>query len=132
MKTLLLNGMTIGHFFVYYLVGVFGIAYVFLGNLLKAIESDPTTPRTFQWVYFVKGLIRVILALMSLAFGILYFSELMSYIMEVPEGVEVEINGFSALIMGIGIDGLSKRLVSASIDGYKIASQNKQKIINKK
>lgn len=119
MQAVILNGMPLGQFVAYYLVGVFGIAFFFLSNLLKAIETDPTTPRTFQWIYFVKGLIRVVLALMALAFGIVYFSELMGYIVDVPQGAEVEITGFSALLVGISVDQLSKKLVSLSIGSYK-------------
>ena len=119
MQAILLNGMPLGEFVAYYLVGVVGIAFFFLSNLLTAIESDPNTPGTFRWVYFIRGLIRVVLALMALGLGIIYFSELMQFIMEVPEGADVEINGFSALLLGIGVDGLSKKLVSVSIGGYQ-------------
>lgn len=123
MQSILLNGMPIGVFLAYYLVGVFGIAFLFLSNLLKAIESDPSTPRTFKWIYFIKGLVRLVLALMALAFGIVYFSELMGYIAEVPEGAEVEITGFSALLVGISVDQLSKKLVSLSLSSYKVVKK---------
>jgi hypothetical protein len=120
---ILLNGMPLGQFIGYYIIGMAGALMFFLGNLYKGITQDTSTPMKFSWRYFVKGLIRVVLSLTTLAFGILYFSELSPFLFQLTEGQFVEINGFSALLLGIGVDSLWKKLLAVGIDGAKVGAK---------
>jgi hypothetical protein len=125
---ILLNGMPINEFISFYLIGAVGALMFFLGNLYKGITQNVDTPMTFSWRYFVRGLIRVVLALTSLAFGIIYFSDLSKYLFNLQEGQTAELNGFSALLLGIGIDGLWKKLLQVGIEGSRAGAKAIKKI----
>jgi len=118
---LLLNGMPFKQFIVFYLVAVGGVLLFFLHNLYKAIKVDTDTPMTFKWPYFIKGLIRVIMSLVSLAFGIIFFEEISMIIFATEQ--PVELNALSALMMGIGVDRLWKGLLGVSNDIAKYMSK---------
>jgi hypothetical protein len=106
---LLLNGMPLKQFIVFYLVAVGGALIFFLHNLYTSIKVDSSTPMTFQWKYFIKGLIRVIMSLVSLAFGIIFFTDISLIIFATDQ--PVELNALSAFLMGVGVDRLWKGLL---------------------
>jgi TRAP-type C4-dicarboxylate transport system permease large subunit len=120
---ILLNEMPLGQFIGFYLIGTVGALMFFLGNLYKGITQDISTPMKFSWKHFVKGFIRVVLALVTLAFGIIYFSDLSQHLFSLSEGQVAELNGFSALLLGIGVDGLWKKLLQAGVDGMKVTEK---------
>jgi hypothetical protein len=105
---LLLNGMPFREFIVYYLIGMVGALMFFLGNLYNAIGHDPDTPNKWSWRHFIKGAIRVFLSLTSLAFAIIYFKEFSPFLFNTTQSTVVDVNGFSALCLGIGIDRIWK------------------------
>lgn len=112
---LLLNGMPINIFLVYYFYGIVGILMFYLGSAWKAMNSDTTTPSTFSWRLFFKGAIRVVLSVITLFFIIIYFKDFSPFIFNLPEGSDkVEINGFSSLFSGIGIDSTWKFILGIS------------------
>ena len=111
---ILLNGMPLHEFVIFYLVAIGGMLMFFLHNLYTSIKTDINTPITFHWRYFWKGLIRVILSVLSLPAGIVFFGEisLMVFATETP----AELNALSALLLGIGVDRLWKGLLGFGID----------------
>lgn len=109
---LLLNGMPLKQFIVFYLIAVGGALIFFLHNLYTSIKEDSSTPMTFKWRYFVKGLIRVVMSLVSLAFGIIFFGEISLIIFATDQ--PVELNALSAFLMGVGVDRLWKGLLGVS------------------
>jgi hypothetical protein len=116
---ILLNGKSVTEFIALYIAGTIGALWFFLQNLYDGITKDPTTPMIFSWRYFVRGLIRVVLALTGLAFVILYFEELSPHLFELPNGTTAGLKVHTALFIGLGIDGLVKKMISAGIDGAK-------------
>jgi len=104
--------MPFKQFIVFYLVAVGGVALFFLHNLYTSIKLDVSTPPTFVWKYFIKGLIRVVMSLLSLAFGIIFFKEISLIIFATDQ--PVELNALSAFMMGIGVDRLWKGLLGVS------------------
>jgi hypothetical protein len=124
---ILLNGMSFEKFIGFYLIGATGALMFFLSSVYNAIKKDITTPMNFSWKYFMRGMIRIILALISLSFAIVYFSDFSKHLFNLSDGQIVELNGFSALLMGVGIDDLWKKLLSAGASGAKAG----EKMMNK-
>lgn len=122
----LLNGMPLSTFIAYYLIGIGGVLIFFLSNLHTAITTDPNTPNTWSWKAFIKGGIRLTLALITLAFSIVYFKEMAPFLFNIAPDLITEndtivnINGFSSLLMGIGIDHICKGLISMTYGGAKL------------
>lgn len=120
---LLLNGMPFKTFIVFYLSGLAGSLLFFLGNVYKSIKTDPTTPNRWSWRAFIKGGIRVLLSLISLAAAIIYFPDISPILFNIDNGLElgamVDINAKSAFLLGVGIDRIWKGLLSASESGAK-------------
>lgn len=112
-KELFLNGMSLSHFIFYYAMGLIGILMFFLVNLYSAIKTDPKTPPKWSWRAFLRGGIRLLLSLASLALAVLYFKELSPYIFNTTDGIQIDINGFSSFMLGVLIDRLWKSLMSA-------------------
>jgi hypothetical protein len=108
---LLLNGMEFKHFIVYYAIGIVGALMFFLSNLFKAIKTDSNTPNIWSWKAFLKGGIRMVLSFVSLAFAIIYFKEFSPFLFKTSNEVIVDVNGFSALCLGMGIDGIWKGIL---------------------
>lgn len=116
---MILNGFGPNQFAVLYIGGVIGALMIFLWNLYEGITLDPKTPFNWSWVHFIRGGIRVVISLVSLAFVILYFDEMSVWFFELEPGQEVFLNMKSAFFLGLGIDGLVKKLMSAGIGGAK-------------
>ena len=119
--------MSFEKFIGFYLIGATGALMFFLSSVYNAIKKDITTPMNFSWKYFMRGMIRIILALISLSFAIVYFSDFSKHLFNLSDGQIVELNGFSALLMGVGIDDLWKKLLSAGASGAKAG----EKMMNK-
>lgn len=124
--SMLLQGITGKEFLVFYLVGIVGIIIRFLMNLSTAIKTDSKTPYKFQWRYFVKGLIRLVISFGIMAVIVARFHEFSHHLVNMepvfnsptrlPDGIEVEVSanitaGLSFTI-GLGIDEIVKRIVS--------------------
>ena len=118
---LILSGITTKEFAVYYLMGVLGILIRFLADLWWGIRVDRNTPFKFQWRYFMKGFIRIVVSLLILAIVVARFEEyshhLVSIDFAVPtrlaEGnsVVVGITTGTAIAIGLGIDEVIKKVV---------------------
>ena len=119
---LLLNGMSFKHFLVYFMIGMIGALMFFLGNLYSAIKTDTGTPFKWSWKAFMKGGIRVLLSLTSLAFSIIYFKEMSPFLFNITGDGIVDVNGFSALCLGIGIDRLWKGVLHVGHESIKAKS----------
>ena len=55
---MIISGMTLKEFGIYYSMGVLGITIRFLADLWMGIKVDKKTPYKFQWRYFLKGFLR--------------------------------------------------------------------------
>jgi len=128
---LLLDGITAKEFTVFYLVGIAGIAMRFLWNLYQGINLNPETPYKFQFRYFLKGFLRIILSLGFMAVVVARFPEMSDKLIDIdvafniptrlPSGTEVgataHMTAGLAFIIGLGIDEVVKRFVhSGSVE----------------
>ena len=132
---LFLNDMPLKQFVVFYIVAIVGALMLFLKDLNRSLLHDTSTPYQFEWRYFWKGLIRVVMAMVSLFFGVAYFKELSPYLFDivVPEAMvnqlgesgihdhdfQIQINVLSAFGLGVGVDKLMKGLVGTADGGRK-------------
>ena len=118
---MLLSGITEKEFMVFYLVGIAGFGVRFLGELWAGIRLDRNTPFKFQWKYFAKGGLRMVMSMIVLAFVIARFQEFSHYLVDIEfpnptriaEGEDpvATITVGSAFIMGLGLDEIVKRVV---------------------
>lgn len=115
---LLLNGMPIKEFLVYYIFGIAGALSFFLYSVWNAINEDSNTPSKFSWKFLLKGTIRVVLSLITLAFVVIYFKQISPFMFDVTNtDVDVKINGFSAFLAGVSIDTIWKALLGVGKKG---------------
>jgi hypothetical protein len=125
----LLSGITVKEFWVLYVVGIVGIVARFLFNLWEGIAVDSSTPYTFQFRYFIKGMIRIILSLIFLAVVVARYQEFSHLLVDIELPVPTRWANFeqpvaaltagAAFILGLGIDEVVKRFVG---EGYKIVN----------
>lgn len=103
-------------FLAYLLVSYLGVIAWVLVKSIRAMRRDPDTPDSFSARLFFVGILRTILSLLILPWAVVYFSDLVPFILKflltLPEGMEVpaEINGFSAFILGFVVDYLIDKL----------------------
>lgn len=116
---LLLAGLTPDEFLIFYAVGIVGIIVRYLYNMLDSILFDPTTPYRWNWLYALKGFIRLLISLIVMAFIVARFYEFSDHIVNITiegrAGVKANITAGTAFTVGIGIDEIVKRLVSKTI-----------------
>ena len=126
MSKLLLQGLTSQEFLVFYLVGIGGILIRFLINLSNGIKFDKTTPYKFEFKYFIKGLIRIIISFAIMAVVVARFHEFSPQLIDMdvifssptrlPAGVSADVSANitagTAFVLGLGIDEVVKRIVS--------------------
>lgn len=128
-KGMLLSGITEKEFMVLYLVGLIGFTVRFLAELWAGIRFDRSTPYKFQWRYFAKGGLRMVISMIVLAFVIARFQEFSHYLVDiefpqptrVSEGNEpiasIAVGG--AFIVGLGLDEIVKRVVKVMANAAK-------------
>ena len=120
--TFMLNGMPLKTFIEMFLMGLIGAILFYLGKIYKAL--NPNTPRLKLSVRdVIRGLIKMILSLSSLAVFIIYFKEMSPFffnIIETEHDHIVDINGKSSLLLGIGIDRLWNILLNMGSAGIKM------------
>lgn len=118
----LLNGMPMKTFLGFFLVGVIGAMLFYLGKIYKAL--NPNQPRIhLTGRDIARGVIKGILSLSSLALIIIYFKELSPFFLNITDSDHehvVDINGKSALLLGLGIDRLWNTLLGLSEGGVKM------------
>ena len=124
---LLIEGLTTKEFLVYYLVGIAGILIRFLVNVSNGIKKDTDTPYKFQFKFFVKGLIRIVISFTIMALVVARFNEFSPMLLDldvvysVPtrlhDGVTTQatagITAGLAFTIGLGIDEVVKRIVGS-------------------
>jgi len=118
---LLLSGITQKEFVAFYLMGVTGIVVRFLADLWYGIRMDRNTPYHFQWSYFLKGFLRVVMSLIVMAFVVARFQEFSHLLVDInfPNPTRVSdgnvpvagITAGSAFLLGLGLDEVLKKLV---------------------
>ena len=118
----LLNGMPLNTFLGLFLVGVIGATLFYLGKIYKAL--NPNQPKLrLSAREVIRGLIKMILSLSSLAIFIVYFKEISPFFFNIAETEHehvVDINGKSALLLGLGIDRLWTTLLNLSAGAAKL------------
>lgn len=114
-----LDGMSAGRFWAMYLTALSGILIFFLDDVRKGILQNPETPKHFSWQYFIKGLFRFIINVVTLFFVLINYKDISEMILQ----TETVLNGASAFIAGISIDSIVKRLVGWSYEGKKVVGK---------
>lgn len=118
----LLNGMAFKTFLGFFLSGVIGATLFYLGKIYKALNpNQPKLQLSARQV--IRGLIKMILSLSSLAIFIIYFKEISPFFFNIVETEHehvVDINSKSALILGLGIDRLWSTLLNLGAGGAKL------------
>jgi mannose/fructose/N-acetylgalactosamine-specific phosphotransferase system component IIC len=116
---LLLNGMPFEKFIVYFIFGFLGIAIFYLTNVYNGMKNNQGTPKHFSWFFFWKGTIRMILSLITLSLVIIFFKDIAPFLLNTSENIPVELNGFSSLLIGTGIDGAWNMLIGIGKTKFK-------------
>ena len=123
--SMLLNGMPVKTFLGMFLMGLIGAMLFYLGKIYKALS--PNTPRLKLSVRdVVRALIKMVLSLSSLAVFIIYFKEMSPFFFNITDTDHehiVDINGKSALLLGIGIDRLWNIILNIGAGGVKLMSK---------
>lgn len=119
---LILNGMPFNQFLVFYGFALAGSISFFLWSLYKAISNDASTPFHFEWKHMIKGAIRVILTIFILAIAIIFWDKVSMFLF--TSDAPVELNGWSAVLLGV----LSDRLMEVILGG----GDDVRKYVNKK
>lgn len=114
-----LDGMSVGRFLAMYLAACAGMIIFFLDDVSKGIRKNPETPQGFSWKHFIKGMIRLIINLITLFFVIVNYKDIMETIFQ----AQATLNGASALVAGISIDAIVKRLVGWTYEGKKVVGR---------
>lgn len=118
----LLNGMAFKTFLGLFLVGAIGALLFYLGKIYKALNpNQPKLKLTVREV--IRGLIKAILSFSSLALIIIYFKELSPFFLDIADTEHehvVDINGKSALLLGLGIDRLWDGILTLGAGGAKL------------
>lgn len=114
---LILNGMPFKEFIVYFGFGMAGLILFFLYSLYKAITTDVTTPRTWNWRAFTKGGIRVILGIILIAISVIFWKQISMFVFAVD--TPVELNGWSAFGLGILNDRIVEGVLGSGHDASK-------------
>ncbi len=118
---ILLVGITKEEFVAFYLLGTGGIIIRFLVDLWYGVRLDTSTPYKFQWPYFLKGFIRVIISLLALAMIIARFQDYSSIFVgidfpvptRVAEGTDPvsTLKAGGAVGLGLAMDEILKKMV---------------------
>ena len=118
----LLNGMAFKTFLPLFLIGTIGATLFYLGKIYKALNpNQPKLKLSAREV--IRGLIKMVLSLTSLAIFIVYFKEMSPFFFNIAETEHehvVDINMKSALILGLGIDRLWSTLLTLGEGGAKL------------
>jgi hypothetical protein len=114
---LVLNEMPFKEFIIYYIFSLAGAVAFFLYSLYQAIKYDNTTPTAFQWKYFAKGAIRVFLTVILIAVAIVFWEQISLVIFAGED--PVELNGWSAFLLGVLSDRLLEGVLGSGQDASK-------------
>jgi hypothetical protein len=119
LTSILLSGLTPDEFLIYYGIALVGIFARWLYNVSNSILFDPSTPYRFSWRFFAKGLIRLLLSFIVMAFVIARFHEFSDHLVDITfqgeENIKANITATSAFSIGIGIDEIVKRMVARTV-----------------
>jgi hypothetical protein len=120
--TVFLNGMPLKTFIGLFSMGLIGALLFYLGKIYKAL--NPKMPKLkISLREVIRAVIKLILSLSSLAICIVYFKEISPVLFNIAETEHehvVDINGKSAILLGLGIDRLWSKLLSLSEGGAKL------------
>jgi len=104
---IILNGMKFSHFVGYYIVALLGVTVFFCNQLYSSIKNDKRSPDKFSWTHFWKTApFRIIMGAICIWAAIAYYGDLSVILLRAKE--PLQITGFAAVILGIGIDTLIK------------------------
>ena len=112
---ILLNGMPLAEFKAYYLASLMGALLWFIIKTWRGVYADPSTPSTFSWRYFWRGLIKYGISVIALAWAVVYFSDYGPFLLKIffqfpevnPEALDnvvMNMNAGSAFLLGFFVD----------------------------
>lgn len=105
-------------FIAMWLIGMTGVIIFFLIGVTRAIKVDPNTPGKFNARLFLFGFIRVVISIVIIAIGVVYYPEFSVKILGAPE--PLEINGMAAFLLGLTVDVIIKKLYGIGVDSGKV------------
>jgi hypothetical protein len=121
MKDLLLNGMEWDQFLLYTSVALLG-AFVYLARkVYNAIKTDENTPFKFSWKHLIKGMIKLVVALLLIPLIITNFEQIAPFVMKhlfsVPKELNIptDITVVSAFITGFLMDYLVHKIFKVKL-----------------
>lgn len=105
-------------FIAMWIIAMVGVILFFLIGVLRKMNVGSATPNKFSLRLFLKGVIRVIVSVIVIAFAIIYYPELSVQILGAPE--PLEINGMTALLLGLTLDSIIKKIYDLSVDSGNV------------
>jgi hypothetical protein len=126
---ILLNGMSVPFFLAMFILALLGVSVFFVREIINAIKYDKRTPEKFDFKSMFKmSALRIFIGLVAICVSIVYFGEMSKLMFQVEE--PLEINGFVAFSLGIGIDRLLDGILGWGKDGGKFLWDQGKKAIN--
>ena len=110
---ILLNGMEIPFFIAMLLLAFAGAIVFFIREIMKSMKYDNRTPNKFNFkTMWRMSVLRILLAIILIPISIVYFGDLSKIVFHIEN--PLEINGFVAFTLGMGIDRLIEGVVGGS------------------
>lgn len=131
LKEILLNGMSLPFFLAMLILALLGVGVFFAREVIHAIKYDNRTPEKFDFkTMFKMSALRIFIGLVVIAITIVYFGEISKLVFQVEQ--PLEINGFIAFSLGLGVDRLVDGVLGWGKDGGVFIVNQGKKIINGK
>lgn len=129
LKEILLNGMSLPFFLAMFILAILGVMVFFAREVIHAIKYDNRTPEKFNFKLMLKmSALRIFIGLVIIAVSIIYFGEISKLVFQVEN--PLEINGFIAFSLGLGIDRLVDGVLGWGKDGGVFIAKQGKKILN--
>jgi len=103
---ILLNGVPLAVFIAFYIAGIIGVFISYAINVAFAVKNDPTTSNKFKRSEFKVKVLRVVLALLLLAVGIIFPEQIWGFVFH--SDAPIQLNLWSAFMTGMGTDRIGK------------------------
>lgn len=121
---ILLNGMPLAQFIAMFILAVLGVVVFFAKEVRNAIKYDKRTPDKFNFRQMFKmSALRILTGLIIIPIAIIYFGELSKMVFQIAEPLEM--NGFVAFSLGMGIDRLVDGVLGYGKEGKELFNHKK-------
>ena len=108
--------MPVAKFIAMLILAVLGVVVFFAKEVLNAVRYDCRTPTKFNFgMMFKMSALRIFIGLIIIPVAVVYFGEMSQMIFQIHE--PLEINGFVAFMLGMGIDRLVDGVIGYGKEG---------------